>query len=72
MNEKNITLSPEIVSGKCPTCSQQTVLVGLTKDSYRCMTCGTDCIQHINGKINYLPVMGPRDKTDKPYIKEWS
>ena len=33
------------------------MLVGLTKDYYRCMTCGTDLQQYINGKISYLPIM---------------
>ena len=32
-----------------------TMLVGLTKQIYRCMNCGTDLEQHVNGKISYLP-----------------
>ena len=70
MNEKSITLSAEVVSGRCPTCRQHTALVGLTRDFYRCMTCGTDCKQHINGKISYLPVVCPPNG-DKPFVKEW-
>ena len=31
------------------------MLVGLTKQLYRCMNCGTDLEQHVNGKISYLP-----------------
>ena len=45
----------EIVNGKCPTCEEYTMLVGLTKDFYRCMTCGTDLEQHVNGVISYIP-----------------
>ena len=44
----------EIVNGKCPTCEEFTMLVGLTKQLYRCMTCGTDLEQYVNGRIEYL------------------
>ena len=45
----------EVVNGKCPTCDQFTMLVGLTPELFRCMTCGSDLQQHINGKISYIP-----------------
>ena len=48
-------VSAEIVNGKCPTCDEFTMLVGLTKEMYRCMSCGADLEQHINGKISYIP-----------------
>jgi uncharacterized protein (DUF983 family) len=54
---KNIRWTAEIVNGQCPTCEELTLLVGLTKSFYRCMTCGADLEQHINGKISYLPVI---------------
>ena len=57
MTEKSITFQAEIVNGKCPTCSEYTMLVGITKQYYRCMTCGADLEQHINGKISYIPAM---------------
>ena len=47
--------TPEVVNGKCPTCEEDTMLVSLTQEFYRCITCGTDLQQHINGKISYLP-----------------
>ena len=47
----------EVVPGKCPTCEENTLLVGLTKEYYRCMTCGADLEQHINGKISYIPTL---------------
>ena len=56
MTEKSITFQAEIVNGKCPTCSEYTMLVGITKEFYRCMTCGADLHQRINGKISYLPI----------------
>ena len=44
-------ITAEIVNGKCPTCDEFTMLVGLTSEMYRCMNCGADLRQHINGKI---------------------
>ena len=63
-------LSAEIVNGKCPTCDQFTMLVGLTPEFYRCMTCGADLQQHINGKISYLPALQV-PKGMKPFVREW-
>ena len=48
-------IQAEIVHGKCPTCDENTMLVGLTKEFFRCMTCGTDLEQHVNGVISYIP-----------------
>jgi ribosomal protein S27E len=50
-----VKIQAEIVNGKCPTCEEYTMLVGLTPEMYRCMTCGSDLQQHINGKISYIP-----------------
>jgi len=50
-----VKIQAEIVNGKCPTCEEYTMLVGLTPELYRCMTCGSDLQQHINGKISYIP-----------------
>ena len=49
-------ITAEIVNGKCPTCDEFTMLVGLTKEMYRCMNCGADLQQHINGKITYFTI----------------
>ena len=53
MNGKYIKLHAEIVNGKCPTCHELTILVGLTPEFFRCITCGADLQQHVNGKISY-------------------
>ena len=45
----------EVVNGTCPTCTCDTLLVSVAKDFFRCITCGTDLKQHINGKISYIP-----------------
>ena len=52
----NLQISAEIVNGNCPLCSQETVLVSLWRNYiYRCMTCGGDVKQQVNGKISYIP-----------------
>jgi uncharacterized protein (DUF983 family) len=63
-------VSAEIVNGQCPTCEEITMLVGLTNQMYRCLNCGTDLEQHVNGKIVYLPHI-TRSKDMKPFVKEW-
>jgi len=63
-------VSAEIVNGKCPTCDEYTMLVGLTKEFFRCMNCGADLEQHINGKISYLPHI-TKTKDADPFVKEW-
>ena len=55
MTGKNFKITAEIVNGICPTCDEYTPLVGITKQFFRCLTCGTDLEQHINGKISYIP-----------------
>ena len=60
----------EIVNGKCPTCEEYTMLVGLTPEIFRCMTCGTDLEQHVNGKISYIPHI-TKPKNAEPFVKEW-
>ena len=62
----------EVVNGQCPTCRQLTMLVGLTPELFRCMNCGADLQQHVNGKISYLPVMISRDDGGVPFVKEWT
>ena len=63
-------LKAEIVNGKCPTCDEQTMLVGLTPELYRCVTCGTDLEQKINGKISYMPHINKSTRIEvKPSFK---
>ena len=54
-----VKIQAEIVNGKCPTCEEYTMLVGLTHEMFRCISCGADLQQHINGKISYIPTMHP-------------
>ena len=64
-------VSAEVVKGICPTCDEDTMLVGLTNELYRCMNCGADLQQHINGKISYLPVITTPKDGATPFVKEW-
>jgi len=52
---KNINFNTEITHGVCPNCEEFTALVSVTKDLYRCVTCGFDLEQKVNGKISYIP-----------------
>ena len=73
MAEKNtIKVQAEIVNGECPTCKEITMLVGISVDFYRCMNCGADLQQHINGKISYLPILSSRTDGGTHFVKEWT
>ena len=71
MTRKNFRIQAEVVNGKCPTCDEYTMLVGLSKEYYRCMNCGADMEQHVNGKISYLPVLTTRSDGGVPVVKDW-
>ena len=49
-------LTPEIASGVCPHCEDMSSFVSIINDNYRCMNCGFDVEQKINGVIKYLPI----------------
>ena len=69
--KQKFKLEAEVVNGKCPTCDQFTMLVGIEQSFFRCMNCGSDLEQHVNGKISYLPVMTSPGKDAKLFVKEW-
>jgi hypothetical protein len=47
------------------------MLVGIDTVLFRCMSCGSDLEQHVNGKISYLPVLTTRSDGGVPFVKEW-
>ena len=51
-----IDLRTEVVTGRCPTCNQPTVMISLVTDRYRCINCGVNLEQKVNGVISYLPI----------------
>ena len=59
MNEKlfsTIGLAALVSNGICTVCHHESMFVSLSRETYRCVTCGSDLHQHINGKISYLPI----------------
>ena len=66
----NIDIKTEVVNGVCPTCSLDTLLVSISRDRFRCIVCGSDLKQHINGKISYIPhVNDPKQIRFEPPTK---
>ena len=63
MTGKNFKITAEIVNGICPTCDEYTPLVGITKQYFRCLTCGSDLEQKVNGKISYIPHLTSKSLT---------
>ena len=73
--KKTIRFQTEIVNGVCPTCEEMTMLVSITPEMYRCINCGADLQQHVNGKISYIPTMHPntlKSELDKYFDGEES
>jgi len=46
----------KMVDGICPHCTEHTLLISVVNDYYRCLNCGGDIEQKVNGKISYLPI----------------
>ena len=51
-----LKLRPEVTPGICPHCHERSDFVSIVNDYYRCMNCGADVEQKVNGVIKYLPV----------------
>ena len=56
----------DTVHGYCEECCEETIMVAIVSDFYRCVGCGFDLRQHINGSIKYLKL----DESDKKWIKD--
>ena len=58
---KGFNLQAEVTNGNCPLChSTNTVFVSLYQNFYRCMSCGGDTEQKVNGVISYMPITATR------------
>ena len=53
---KRFGLSPEITPGVCPHCDLPTSFISIVHDRYKCMHCGEEVEQKVNGVIRYLPI----------------
>ena len=47
-------LTSQIVTGNCPECRSETRLVSFDPHIYRCVNCGFDLEQKVNGVIKYV------------------
>jgi len=52
----------EIVTGDCPECEIKTMLVNIDKNIYRCVNCGEDVEQKVNGVIKYMKMTDPKER----------
>mgnify|MGYP003632171408 FL=1 len=66
MNKKISVLQTELVTGNCPECNLDTILVGIQHSFYRCTNCGEDIEQKVNGVIKYMIV----DKNTKIKLRD--
>ena len=56
----------DTVHGMCPHCEEDTLLVAIVTDFYKCTNCGQETRQYINGSIKYLRL----DDNDRDFIKK--
>jgi uncharacterized protein (DUF983 family) len=66
-----INLTTEVVTGMCPTCNQESVMISIVTDKYRCISCGENLEQKVNGVISYLPI-GSSSLYNKTDLKDGS
>ena len=55
----------DTVHGYCEECEEESILVAIVSEFYRCTNCGADTKQHVNGCIRYIQL----SESDKEYIK---
>ena len=55
---KGFNVKAEVTNGECPLCEARTTFVSIYQNFYRCMSCGGDTEQKVNGVISYMPVSG--------------
>tara|TARA_R110001606_G_scaffold123740_1_gene256918 strand:+ start:94 stop:324 length:231 start_codon:yes stop_codon:yes gene_type:complete len=66
MKDQANILHTELVTGHCPECHLDTILVGIQHSFYRCTNCGEDIEQKVNGVIKYMLV----DKDTKIKLRD--
>jgi|TARA_E500000305_G_C3840412_1_gene151506 tRNA(Ile2) C34 agmatinyltransferase TiaS len=67
---KKMIFQTEIVTGKCPECVCNTILIGFDNSFYRCTNCGSDLEQKVNGHIKYMPIKD-RDTRMTLRVDDW-
>ena len=56
----------DTVQGHCEECKEETILVAIVQDYYRCTNCGCDTKQYINGRIRYMQLT----EEDKNFLRQ--
>ena len=56
----------DTVQGHCEYCQEESIMVAIVNEFYRCTNCGEDTKQHINGRIRYMQLTD----TDVDYIRK--
>ena len=56
----------DTVHGSCPHCEEDTLLVAVVSDFYKCTNCGEEARQYVNGSIKYLKL----NSNDREWLKE--
>ena len=67
---KGMSFKTEITNGDCPLCNEKTVFVSLYSNIYRCITCGGETEQKINGVIKYIPITSSTNPTPNLVLTE--
>ena len=62
-------LTSQIVSGNCPECKTDTLLVSFEPHLYRCVNCGFDLEQKVNGVIKYIPTIMVKNVEEETTIR---
>ena len=55
MKFNDLNISSLVVHGVCPYCREVTPLVSIEENIYKCVNCGDEVEQYVNGVIKYLP-----------------
>ena len=55
----------DTVTGYCHDCQEDSILVAIVSEFYRCTNCGADTKQHVNGRIRYIQLT----ESDKEWLK---
>ena len=69
-NFSKINVQAQVVNGHCPVCTEESIIVSVYKTIFRCVTCGADIEQKINGKISYMPHVCNKDQINIRHFDE--
>ena len=53
---RGLEIKTEVTNGVCPVCEETTVFVSIFSTIYRCISCGADTKQQVNGHIKFMPI----------------